>query len=39
MDRFVFQAGGGADAAYTMTALARAYWADRGELGDARPRW
>ncbi len=32
MDRFVFQAGGGADAAYTMTAIARAYWADRGEL-------
>lgn len=33
MDQFVFQAGGGADAAYTMAALARAYWADRGELG------
>ncbi len=33
MDRFVFQAGGGADAAYTMAAMARAYWADRGELG------
>lgn len=33
MDRFVFQAGGGADAAYTMCALARAYWAHRGELG------
>jgi glycine dehydrogenase subunit 2 len=33
MDRFVFQAGGGADAAYTMAALARAYWADRGMLG------
>mgnify|MGYP000037969826 CR=1 FL=1 len=33
MDRFVFQAGGGADAAYTMAAVARAYWADRGELG------
>ncbi|SDX09798.1 aminomethyl-transferring glycine dehydrogenase subunit GcvPB [Roseicitreum antarcticum] len=32
MDQFVFQAGGGADAAYTMTAVARAYWADRGEL-------
>ncbi|MCY0093796.1 aminomethyl-transferring glycine dehydrogenase subunit GcvPB [Hoeflea ulvae] len=34
MDQFVFQAGGGADAAYTMAALARAYWADRGELGE-----
>lgn len=33
MDRFVFQAGGGADAAYTMTAVARAYWAAKGELG------
>ena len=33
MDQFIFQAGGGADAAYTMTAVARAYWADRGELG------
>jgi len=32
MDRFVFQAGGGADAAYTMAAVARAYWADRGML-------
>ena len=32
MDRFVFQAGGGADAAYTMCATARAYWADKGEL-------
>ncbi len=32
MDRFIFQAGGGADAAYTMAALARAYWADRGQL-------
>ncbi len=32
MDQFVFQAGGGADAAYTMAVLARAYWADRGEL-------
>jgi glycine dehydrogenase subunit 2 len=34
MDRFVFQAGGGADAAYTMAAVARAYWADRGLLGE-----
>ncbi len=34
MDRFVFQAGGGADAAYTMAAVARAYWADRGMLGE-----
>jgi glycine dehydrogenase subunit 2 len=32
MDRFVFQAGGGADAAYLMAALARAYWAEKGEL-------
>jgi glycine dehydrogenase subunit 2 len=34
MDRFVFQAGGGADAAYTMAAVARAYWADRGQLSE-----
>ncbi len=33
MDQFVFQAGGGADAAYTMTAVARAYWQAKGELG------
>ncbi|GIX13847.1 MAG: glycine dehydrogenase [Paracoccaceae bacterium] len=33
MDQFVFQPGGGADAAYTMAALARAYWRARGELG------
>ncbi len=33
MDQFIFQAGGGADAAYTMTAVARAYWQDRGMLG------
>ncbi|MEO1104182.1 MAG: aminomethyl-transferring glycine dehydrogenase subunit GcvPB, partial [Pseudomonadota bacterium] len=32
MDQFVFQGGGGADAAYTMCALARAYWAEKGEL-------
>ncbi|MGB3407591.1 MAG: aminomethyl-transferring glycine dehydrogenase subunit GcvPB [Jannaschia sp.] len=32
MDQFIFQAGGGADAAYTMTAVARAYWQDRGKL-------
>lgn len=32
MDQFIFQAGGGADAAYTMTIVARAYWADRGML-------
>ena len=32
MDRFVFQPGGGADAAYTMAAVARAYWAAKGEL-------
>ena len=34
MDQFVFQAGGGADAAYTMAAMARAYWAERGMLGE-----
>ena len=33
MDRFVFQAGGGADAAYLHMTLTRAYFADRGELG------
>ncbi|WP_112322800.1 aminomethyl-transferring glycine dehydrogenase subunit GcvPB [Oceanibium sediminis] len=33
MDQFIFQAGGGADAAYTMATVARAYWADRGLLG------
>ena len=32
MDQFVFQAGGGADAAYLNTCVARAYHADRGEL-------
>jgi glycine dehydrogenase subunit 2 len=32
MDQFVFQAGGGADAAYTMAAVARAYWHAKGEL-------
>ncbi|AGT10823.1 aminomethyl-transferring glycine dehydrogenase subunit GcvPB [Paracoccus aminophilus] len=32
MDQFIFQAGGGADAAYTMAAVARAYWQDRGML-------
>ena len=32
MDQFIFQAGGGANAAYTMACLARAYWADRGKL-------
>ena len=37
MDQFIFQPGGGADAAYTMTAcVTRAYWAARGELGHAR---
>ncbi|NND17896.1 MAG: aminomethyl-transferring glycine dehydrogenase subunit GcvPB [Silicimonas sp.] len=34
MDRFIFQAGGGADAAYTMAAVTRAYWDDRGMLGE-----
>ena len=33
MDQFVFQAGGGADAAYTQCCLTRAYHASRGELG------
>ena len=33
MDQFVFQPGGGADAAYTMAVLARAYWQSKGELG------
>jgi glycine dehydrogenase subunit 2 len=32
MDRFVFQAGGGAHAAYTFACMARAYHASRGEL-------
>jgi len=32
MDQFIFQAGGGADAAYSMACLARAYWKDRGML-------
>ena len=33
MDRFVFQAGGGADAAYMHACVTRAYHAARGELG------
>jgi len=33
MDRFVFQPGGGADAAYTHACITRAYHAARGELG------
>jgi glycine dehydrogenase subunit 2 len=32
MDQFVFQAGGGAHAAYTHACVTRAYHADRGEL-------
>lgn len=32
MDQFVFQAGGGADAAYTSAVVIRAYHASRGEL-------
>jgi glycine dehydrogenase subunit 2 len=32
MDQFVFQAGGGAHAAYTFACIARAYHASRGEL-------
>jgi len=33
MDRFVFQPGGGADAAYLHACITRAYHASRGELG------
>ena len=33
MDRFVFQAAGGADAAYTHACVTRAHLAARGELG------
>jgi glycine dehydrogenase subunit 2 len=33
LDQFVFQAGGGAHAAYTFACVARAYHAARGELG------
>jgi len=32
MDQFVFQAGGGADAAYTSCVITRAYFESRGEL-------
>ena len=32
MDQFIFQAGGGADAAYTSCAVTRAYHASRGQL-------
>ena len=32
MDKFVFQAGGGADAAYMQACITRAYHASRGEL-------
>jgi glycine dehydrogenase subunit 2 len=32
MDQFIFQAGGGADAAYTHCCVTRAYFAARGEL-------
>ncbi|MFO1088047.1 MAG: aminomethyl-transferring glycine dehydrogenase subunit GcvPB [Hyphomicrobiales bacterium] len=32
MDQFIFQAGGGADAAYTQNVVTRAYFASRGEL-------
>lgn len=32
MDQFVFQAGGGADAAYTNVCVTRGYFAARGEL-------
>jgi glycine dehydrogenase subunit 2 len=33
MDRFTFQPGGGADAAYTHACITRAWLAERGELG------
>ncbi|HEV7714295.1 MAG TPA: aminotransferase class V-fold PLP-dependent enzyme, partial [Steroidobacteraceae bacterium] len=33
MDQFVFQAAGGADAAWAFVCLARAYFAKRGDLG------
>ena len=33
MDQFIFQAGGGADAAYTNCVVTRAYHKSRGELG------
>jgi glycine dehydrogenase subunit 2 len=33
MSQFVFQPGGGADAAYTHACITRAYFAARGELG------
>ncbi len=33
MDQFVFQAAGGADAAYTHTCITRGYFAAKGELG------
>jgi glycine cleavage system P protein (glycine dehydrogenase) subunit 2 len=33
MDRFVFQAGGGAHAAYTFACIVRAWLEERGELG------
>jgi len=36
MDRFVFQAGGGAAAAYLHTTVTRAYHASHGELGQRR---
>jgi glycine cleavage system P protein (glycine dehydrogenase) subunit 2 len=36
MDRFIFQPGGGAAAAWTHAAITRAYFADRGELGHRR---
>ncbi|MDA8310508.1 MAG: aminomethyl-transferring glycine dehydrogenase subunit GcvPB [Actinomycetota bacterium] len=34
MDRFVFQPGGGADAAWLHVCMTRAYHADRGELAE-----
>ncbi len=36
MDRFVFQPGGGAAAAWTHAVITRAYFADRGELAQRR---
>ena len=35
MDQFIFQPGGGADAAYTHAVVTRAWLQSRGELGSA----
>ena len=39
MDQFGFQAGGGADAAYTHCVVTRAYHQSRVPLRSCRPRW